>query len=59
MFPLPKIIQEIEEEAEQRFLANPACPGGKTTKIYDVIMEIDLAVGELMRKTNERRVDND
>lgn len=55
MFDLSKILQQIEEEAERRFIADPACPGGKATKIYSVIMEIDIAVGELMRKTNELR----
>ena len=53
MLNLSKIIKEIEEEAERRFVADPVCSGGKTTKLYSVIMEIDLAVGELMRKTNE------
>ena len=53
MLNLSKIIQEIEEEADRRFAEDPTCPGGKTAKIYSVIMEIDLGIGELMKKANE------
>ena len=53
MINLPKILQQIEEEAERRLVADPVCSGGKTTKLYSVLMEIDLAVGELMKKANE------
>jgi len=53
MLNLSKILKEIEEEAEARFLTDPACPGGKTAKLYTVAMEIDIEVGKLMVKINE------
>ena len=53
MFNLPKILEEIDKEADRRFAEDQKCPGGKTAKLYDVSMEIDMAVGELMRQTNE------
>jgi len=53
MFNLLKIVQEIEDEAGRRLKNDPICPGGKTTKLYAVAMEIDSAVGKLMKNENE------
>ena len=47
---LLKIVQEIEEDAEQRFKNDPVCPGGKNAKLHSILMEIGLAVGKLMEK---------
>ena len=53
MFNTQKIVAEIEEEAKKRFDDDAICPGGLTAKLYSVSMEIDLAVGELMKNSNE------
>jgi len=50
MFNLNKIVQEIEEEAEDRLKNDPVCPGGKNTKLHAVLIEIGLAVGKIMEK---------
>jgi len=50
MFNLNKIVQEIEEEAENRLKNDPVCPGGKNTKLHAVLIEIGLEVGKIMEK---------